>query len=109
MEAKELRIGNLVLVRTNGKIETIKHLYEDFGMFVAPIPLTEEWLTKLGFERKQYPGNYYYWLQYRGIEFTAFSPFNQVETDNLEATIEYVHQLQNLYFALTGEELEIKE
>jgi len=28
--------------------------------------------------------------------------------DGMDLNIKYVHQLQNLYFSLTGEELEIK-
>ena len=88
---------------------------------IEPILLTEEWLLRFGAidnnkdERKkynfkeinwyfgfignygdfriyQYTDNFKYWLdQYKTIE------------------IKYVHQLQNLYFAITGEELKIKK
>ena len=76
---------------------------------IKPIPLTEEWLLKYGF--KQYEtvgikthnyikGNFKFnsavlWdAEYKGI--------------HIENKILYVHQLQNLYFVLTGEELTLK-
>ena len=122
MKAEELRIGNLVyhpLTKSNYKINHSNLC--DFAngfLFVDPIPLTEEWLLKFGFEKV-------------GIAITSITiaPLNLPCTFNLPNTpfsfcqgklilttgtgdfcvnIEYVHQLQNLYFALTGEELTIK-
>jgi hypothetical protein len=72
-----------------------------------PIPLTEEWLLKFGFEKSmswtyviELKGNLklVYYLGEKGwsIGFKSYSDFSNLE---------YVHQLQNLYFALTGEEL----
>ena len=78
-----------------------------------PIPLTEEWLKKFGFEKMSSPRSITYhcncfkikqelsgkwWIARVG----GSSPTHQVK-------IEYVHQLQNLYFALTGEELELNQ
>jgi len=111
MEAKELRMGNLVhgnpyngliTVFSNNKC-VIKHksgiarfLIED----LEPIPLTEEWLLKFGFEIKQSRfGN-----EYLGkINLYTTSDKNIVFCyDGYLKGIKYVHQLQNLYFALTG-------
>ena len=73
-----------------------------------PIPLTEEWLVKFGFkiEGKTW-GNTNYskdfsgiWLQDRGELYKC-----TISNGNKHIEIRYVHQLQNLYFALTGEEL----
>ena len=73
-----------------------------------PIPLTEEWLIKFGFVRVGM-------LTMRLDKFTCYC--EEDYTDNFclgdielfDVVPKYVHQLQNLYFALTGEELTIKE
>ena len=67
-----------------------------------PIPLTEEWLVKFGFEIhivEMVFGNFY--LKINGDHFEYYCN-NRVE-------LKYVHQLQNLYHALMGEELKEKE
>ena len=80
---------------------------------ILPIPLTEEWLTKFGF-LKNYSNSYTsYKLSSRGftIEYEFRNGENVINAAMLECVgldIDYVHQLQNLFFALTGEELEGK-
>lgn len=117
----ELRIGNLVYYKNN--ILEVEYLYckEPFDAeFYTAIPLTEEWLFKFGFVQKKYnAGNSI------GFEIptnkgnlilliwkVAPLPDNWIMqvfigTINI-SEIKYVHQLQNLYYALTGKELEIK-
>lgn len=67
---------------------------------IQPIPLTEEIILKFGFEKK---GDF--WFVKSGIKIenrnNGFSYFRYLN----EIKILSVHQLQNLYFALTGEEL----
>jgi len=121
MKASELRLGNLVMdgkdiEQVNARmIDMLVKIEADFD----PIPLTEEWLLKFGFDKV-------------GIALTsiAIAPLNLPCTFNLPNTpfsfcqgkfilttstgdfcvnTEYVHQLQNLYFALTGEELVVNE
>jgi hypothetical protein len=116
MKANELRIGNWVQFRHTEKPVRItlgdfvreyndEHL-EDY----EPIPLTEEWLIKFGFD---FDGYCSYWKS--EIELTKdtmdehFQSFNNVGSGLCQKEIKYVHQLQNLYFALTGEELTIKK
>jgi hypothetical protein len=80
--------------------------------FIEPIPLTEEWLLKFGFEiddsewfkdddeivyQKTYK-DYSICVSNKGVV------YNGVYSQK----IKHVHSLQNLYFALTGEELTIK-
>ena len=76
-----------------------------------PIPLTEEWLLKFGFVDKNYT------LELKAKRKTiVFNWFSKVVSTGKRSGyysrkyrhIKYVHQLQNLYFALTGEELEVK-
>jgi hypothetical protein len=79
---------------------------------LSGIPLTKEWLLNLGFNKdvdgsfmkndisifldKRFKTNLF--LQENQDNFKWFS---------YECKIKYVHQLQNLYFALTGDELTI--
>jgi len=113
MKTTELRIGNLV--ECNGKIETISGVIQYgvyFGFvycpnvkdFFQPIQITEDWLIKFGFELN----NTGFYNKGR----LTFHPFHGWKIINVWvkewvgiAEIKYVHQLQNLYFALTGEEL----
>lgn len=80
---------------------------EDY--IIQPIPLTEEWLLKFGFEKWN---DYCYCNGKLAVE-GVFKKFNESicllrcgNDDYVELTnIKHVHQLQNLYFALTGEGL----
>jgi hypothetical protein len=127
LRASELRVGNITTLGVVSLIDqdvfrvvdsegdSFKNTWAD----IQPIPLTEEWLLKFGFDKV-------------GIALTsiAIAPLNLPCTFNLPNTpfsfcqgklilttgtgdfcvnIEYVHQLQNLYFALTGEELKEQE
>lgn len=74
-----------------------------------PIKITEEWLVKIDFEK------YADHKWFGGPEGDLDISFKDGEAwmvdfegNIISAPLKYVHQLQNLYFALTGEELEIK-
>ena len=117
METKDLRIGNYVSYlgepqEVLGMDKTQVYIKPfNFVLFldideVEPIPLTEEWLLKFGFERIS--GNLF------GIEeyLIDVNDFSFYKTPNcfdsfLLANLKHVHQLQNLYFALTNEELKL--
>ena len=135
MNANELRVGNLAntsemsgynyqicrqgIIRTinndSCNITPIKYSSPVVTVKfknIEPIPLTEEWLLKFGFER--FENEYYH--SYKEVEICVqFYPFSVglcrrndwAFLDRYEH-IQYVHQLQNLYFALTGNELELK-
>lgn len=82
--------------------------------FVNPIPLTEEWLLKFGFEKNLNSNNIIYYilagkclLEYN-LTHNIADIVKKVHLD-LFIEIEYVHQLQNLYFALTNEELSLQK
>ena len=95
---------------------------------IEPIPITKDWLLKLGFETMNYERNlcnytidctpknykYKYALQTNiGSCDSALLPIRwtpmERSGDSHSFPCEYVHQLQNLYFTLTGEELTIKD
>ena len=112
MKASELRIGNWV----NWYNEWHQDLYFDAQITIdsfnntdfsraRPIPLTEEWLQKFGFDANQD-------LYVRGLIMRYNFSYQIIELVRFETIIdfkvEYVHTLQNLYFALTGEELILK-
>lgn len=110
MEAKELRIGNLVLDKDNN-IFAIAGILQNsvfkenayIGMpleWIKPIPLTEDYLLDFGFNHNE---------EKNVFELNGFLIYKQdcfwfdLISDSIE--IEYIHQLQNLYFSLTNEEL----
>ena len=132
IDVKELRVGNLVLgyyayndendqeqeitsvcrvlsidsvgaheyplwVEAIGKANNV----EEYDGFVA-IPLTEEWLLRFGFEKRNDSN---FWLD--GFCLKAYDNEFYVLTEQKRVFIEFVHTLQNLYFSLKGEELEL--
>lgn len=96
------------------------HPLTEYVDYLRPIPLTDEWLLKFGFtpdERKivydhplpKEPENEHKDL---GTKYPAFFMNNRLNRwmdCHTRVCIDYVHQLQNLYFTLTGEELEVKQ
>ena len=89
---------------------TISYLHNPLGEF-KPIPLTEEWLLKFGFEEvdKERAKSQASWKIMAKdkfeIEYSTESWFLNNYKGNHQS-IAYIHQLQNLYFALTNTELE---
>jgi len=83
-----------------------KERIEEFTGF-KPIPLTEEWLLKFGFEKigRNFTtkDNFVIWLSLSSetYQFRLHGYGKDIE-------IKFVHQLQNLYYALTNEELKLK-
>lgn len=119
ISANELRIGNYY--DHNGEIRqvtpnTILEVWEAEHIWCEPIPITEEILFKCGFENI---GSSYNTWGLKSNEFSGYlftieldKPFYFKVCDLLlnhwsERPIQYLHQLQNLYFSLTGEELTI--
>jgi hypothetical protein len=78
---------------------------------IEPIPLTEEWFLRFEFEKDDFCSAY---IRYtlNGLVIIHDLKNNIFLVDNFKNNLvylKYVHQLQNLYFALTDKELEIKE
>jgi hypothetical protein len=135
IDAKELRIGNLVYDNevghkgdfkvTSGDIVYIqeKGLDTDYSF----IKLTEEWLLKFGFEKVVFDSEETgYGIEYHlkikdgflvycdDFSIGIYGSESDYEGNSLamippHENCNHVHQLQNLYFALTGEELTITE
>jgi hypothetical protein len=139
MQASELRIGNLVdfVNRTNPlhrplytplivmevtQIDIKCYPYDQslhkvlrynslWLADVEPIPITDEWLVRFGFERIGNPNHTPNWIWVKDGNRWVYQKFK----DGSFKLIPYkltgtpsIHQLQNLYFALTGTELTLK-
>ena len=79
----------------------------DRGM-VKPIPLTQEWILKFGFEKDYETNSWSILIPFDNFDYlfeisNKYQEFFQPEF--LRINIMFVHQLQNLVFALTGYEL----
>ena len=127
IESRELRIGNLVYfndiiveiasISNTGEELNIAY-YDSVGIydyidikFLKPIPLTRERLDDFGFDTFQYggQGNVTNTGTLKDIEVCLIH--NTIYRGGYRAInykLEYVHQLQNFYFATENEELKIK-
>ena len=120
MKANELRIGNLVLDQHKEEHIISANCFQrfryptmdnDYGFY--PIPITEEWLLKCGFVIVNHINGYSFHTMDRKRNKDKHKPAIDIyENKTLYMGhhinhCQHVHQLQNLYFALTGEELEI--
>ena len=127
MKATELRIGNYVTYNKSNKSEGFVSsiLTECFGQDriqlnnnilypynvddIEPILLTKEWLMKFGFyqDEKNVCMCLNIVLLRLRIGYGTVTLIQSGESIRVPEII-YVHQLQNLYFALTGKELNFK-
>ena len=107
IQPQELRIGDYIeyngeIIKLDGSLLCC-YIQNELEFPINPIPLTEEILLKFWFEKK---GDF--WFVKSGIKIenrnNGFSYFRYLN----EIKILSVHQLQNLHFALTGEELTFK-
>jgi hypothetical protein len=145
MEAKDLRIGNIVTIDNNEYLAELKniplivtginetsnigfpksshsislkshnsfHRYSQFNEFISPIPLTPEILEKCGFNKEEkktnrndIPSGTYQVYDKGHFAFNSIHGwwFNGKQ---LDFPPQYLHQLQNLYYFLCGEELNV--
>lgn len=133
MKAEELRINNWYEStkfgsRVRFELSDFVELYhrcdgavldeETIESLVKPIKITEKWLLKLGFVHDKaaialwkeawspgHPSQRFdiYWNKNHGVVMSSrYQEFSKYLTMD---HIKYVHQLQNLFYAITGEEL----
>lgn len=133
MTSKNLRIGNIVRSKVNGisRIEQIgsstnpeyiggRSLEGNYWEnSYLPVELTEQWLIDFGFNKEVLSDEsaYYYTLNLKNEKYCDLSIFSGYKNGFVEAALfpyedffryKYVHELQNLYHAITGQELELK-
>lgn len=112
MNVRELRIGNLIMTSKPEQVcdvmcDSVSTMSGTYTLDeIEPIPLTEEWLLSFGFQKDK-DGvctklGVLFWLESGRLQIA------DGYTSLINCPCAYVHQLQNLYFALTGNELELK-
>lgn len=122
MQVNEIRIGNLTkqgeIVQIRENSARVEYLFEGIlkqsyvnYINLEPIPLTEEILLNCGFELIN---NEFYRTKNHELNLFWTVNKNKMIPEYTEKRLvtgydfKHLHQLQNLYFALTGKELEIK-
>jgi hypothetical protein len=133
IKANELRISNWFLCNLFSadeyyQVETIEREGVKYGSqdsyvipysYVEPISLTPEILEKVGFKIKQKQGFATEWhhcdgdfeidevtnMYQEGVKLEGYAVFASEWT--IGTPFQYLHQLQNVFFALTGEELPV--
>lgn len=135
MKAKKFRVGNLVMsneLACNCKPDEILEIAGigldlDFTngttqnyVGIKPIPLNKEWINKFGFNDSEYKKGY------TGVEFRTNMILDFVLTkpkfmgewqesycydlgQHRFIPLKYVHELQNLFFAITSTELSVNQ
>ena len=121
MKVTELRIGNFVsnypwtellevtMINKLGGMSFNNILFGDVDK-VQAIPITEEWLIKFGFKQST-PDTFKKTKHWYHDDTTIWFEYNLIcyiyeGNGNIYCGhIKNIHQLQNLYFALVGEEL----
>lgn len=125
VKANELRIDNLFLLEK--KVVSILEISQDeiwskeiirntrLGLCLChleelePIPLTEEWILKAGFKKRKLEGyEVHFMYEHPKLHSCITAIYNadfSMSLDNVARGIKYIHNLQNLFFAITGEEL----
>ena len=121
MEIGELRINNILnfQIRKTVKQGIITGLSKKRIVFddsfslniksenIQPIPLTSEWLEKLGF--KAIKSIYFLNKDFNLLE-TGDGVFESLDVRHgVAVKLYYIHELQNLYYCLTKKELKINE
>lgn len=126
IEPNSLRIGNLV--RGPKGIEKVwdvmcdmvntdkgERLYED----LEPLPITDEILLEMGFEEDD--SNFWFDMETHHLELRLSSDYYYpIYVQDAEMShedeqrvclnrVKFIHELQNLFFVLTGKELKYKD
>lgn len=132
IKANDLRLGNALHYQSSDgsisvcilDLDGLKFAIESpskFNMHYSPINLTEEILILLGFSNEDYNAGYM-GIDFKSgnmiLDFVLCKPkskgdWNDCFTYDLEfhrfVSVEYVHELQNLYYVITGNELPLQK
>lgn len=116
MTKSELRIGNLIL-QNDERVHLNEFILRNLNMngsFVHPLPITNELLGEFGFTIEEETS----YISASNMIFTLINPgmlgnisiswlFDFTTNGSLcQREIKFAHELQNLFYALTGEELQ---
>lgn len=138
LNPRELRIGNLVSVFRNNDWNVVEIATLDIATFdyrvpeeaapipdayetARPVPITEEWLKRFGFEiddwprilRRIYSGSfstYFFDVMVTASGYDIIIEHRSTKSRvNVGTRIKHIHHLQNAYFVISGEELKLVE
>lgn len=126
IKANQIRKGNIVHYPVDGTMCLCTIDGEDIKLIETkppyakdhhPIPLTEEWLLNFGFKKaKDETKITYFNIDTEHAKYVIYS-YKQKFDFTIDCNefckvlrqLRYVHELQNLFFALTGKELKMKK
>jgi hypothetical protein len=126
IKANELRIGNWVMfsllnnpppdfINKLAKVDAqdIRYIQEDVHsdyMEWNPIPLSPEILEKAGGIKQTHDESEYWFKKDFGLRYLDYAPaiILIIGYERKHVNLKYLHQLQNLFYSLTGEELNIE-
>lgn len=113
IQSNELRVGSFYNyndnpIKLDGSL-LATYLQNDTDLYLYPIPLNKEWILKFEFELMKESEHTLDTYSKKG-----FQVWNKNSSEllficnSMTIYLKFVHQLQNLYFALTNNELNIK-
>jgi len=118
MNHNELRANNIISKKFSDILSFDWSFYSPAEYFdilkypenYEPVILTDQWLLKFGLLQFEHRTDYVFEdIEYYSLNESAIEGWVLLVNGEYWGTdIKHVHQLQNLYFALTGEELRIK-
>lgn len=116
IDVKELRVGSWVMheyfdfdMAVSHRMQiNINHFKNDDWRDIQPIPITEEVLLKCGFEKfhkfDMSDGNWR--IKTKTHDFiVTYLHKHYIATIYFQVPVPYLHTLQNLFYAISGEEL----
>ena len=128
----QIRIGNFIQLKNENYITTVEPSTFSLGVMInvnyEPVPLNIDWLIKFGFIKEEEDTEMFYKEIIHNSQYIEIFEDYDDETDDLFVgyitndlmndtinmvdpiflnQINYVHQLQNLYFGITGSDLQI--
>ena len=120
LDSHEIRLGNTYKIEMGDgtyksdliNLEDLSNLLDDeIDDFYQAMEISEEWLIRFGFKSVS-DISYSFPKPYNNLELAYYGSINGLKKGwvitklfGLSNGIKYVHELENLYFALTGEEL----
>lgn len=120
LDSHEIRLGNTYKIELGDgtyksdliNLADLENLLDDdLDDFYQAMEISEEWLIRFGF-KPVFDMSYSFPEPYDNLELAYYGSINGCKKGwvitklfGLSNGIKYVHQLENLYFALTGEEL----
>ena len=115
MQKEDFRIGNLVLdedgkvlpILSIGKDDIVYHTEHIFSAIftLRGVPLTREWFIKLGFEIQDDTPFYKSVARRNGFNLFFDKGVWNYSIGERRIVVEYIHQLQNLFFTIFAEEI----